>query len=274
MGFFSFVENFFFISLGITFVLILLLVYHFKQRMSSVERKGETMFELMSSVVKEINVLKNVHSYYDHFFTKSSPPIDVPPADVLSYNIVDPVETMEIHNQQSALQPASQSASQKIVSLESESEEDESDLESENSESDSDDESSIDSDEDDDATVHADADVVDVTLATESDVFSNDTVRIHLEQVQDIPLEMEIDALPEEPARNSDSSLDFVKVDDVVQDSVNDQESDAADARPKDHYRRLNLQQLKATVQSLGLQVDVTKMKKNEIVRVLESASM
>ena len=104
MGIFSFVENFFFISLGITFVLILLLVYHFKQRMSSVERKGETMFELMSSVVKEINVLKNVNSYYERFFSKSSPNVNTESSatgeesDTISYNIVDPIESVELHN--------------------------------------------------------------------------------------------------------------------------------------------------------------------------------
>ena len=58
MGFFSFIENFFFISLGVVFILVLLLVYHFKQRMSSVERKGDTMYELVVNMVKEIRFLK------------------------------------------------------------------------------------------------------------------------------------------------------------------------------------------------------------------------
>jgi outer membrane biosynthesis protein TonB len=58
MGFFSFIENFFFISLGIVFILVLLLVYHFKQRMSSVERKGDTMYELVVNMVKEIRFLR------------------------------------------------------------------------------------------------------------------------------------------------------------------------------------------------------------------------
>ena len=68
MGLFDFVENFFFISLGITFALILLLVYHFKQRISSMERKGDTMFELLSNVVKELQSVKGINSYYESFF--------------------------------------------------------------------------------------------------------------------------------------------------------------------------------------------------------------
>lgn len=58
MAFFNFIETFFFISLGITFVLILLLVYHFKQRMTGLEQKCDTMFEIINDVVKELNVLR------------------------------------------------------------------------------------------------------------------------------------------------------------------------------------------------------------------------
>lgn len=60
MGVFNFIETFFFISLGITFILILLLVYHFKQRLSSVEQKGDTMFDIMNNMVKEMGVIKTL----------------------------------------------------------------------------------------------------------------------------------------------------------------------------------------------------------------------
>ena len=58
MGVFNFIETFFFISLGITFVLILLLVYHFKQRLNSIEQKSDTMFEIINNIVKEITAVK------------------------------------------------------------------------------------------------------------------------------------------------------------------------------------------------------------------------
>ena len=58
MGLFNFIETFFFISLGITFVLILLLVYHFKQRLSSLENKCDTMFEIINNVVQEITIVR------------------------------------------------------------------------------------------------------------------------------------------------------------------------------------------------------------------------
>ena len=42
MAFLNFIETFFILSLGITFILILLLVYHSKERIVSIEQKNET----------------------------------------------------------------------------------------------------------------------------------------------------------------------------------------------------------------------------------------
>lgn len=58
MGFFDFMGTFFFISLGITFVLILLLAYHFKQRLSESEQKSDKMFEIINTIVKEMGNMK------------------------------------------------------------------------------------------------------------------------------------------------------------------------------------------------------------------------
>ena len=55
---FDFVETSFFISLGITFVLILLLVYHFKQRLSVAEGKQDTMFEIINNLAQELTSVK------------------------------------------------------------------------------------------------------------------------------------------------------------------------------------------------------------------------
>ena len=58
MGFFNMIETFFFISLGITFVLILLLVYHFKHRLSTIETETKTMFQIVNGIVKELSGVK------------------------------------------------------------------------------------------------------------------------------------------------------------------------------------------------------------------------
>ena len=55
MGLFSFMETSFFFTLGITFLLILLLVYHFKQRIANAESKQDTMFEIINNLVQEVS---------------------------------------------------------------------------------------------------------------------------------------------------------------------------------------------------------------------------
>ena len=58
MGVFNFMETSFVISLGITFVLILLLIYHFKQRLTATESKQDTMFEIINNLAQELNNLR------------------------------------------------------------------------------------------------------------------------------------------------------------------------------------------------------------------------
>ena len=77
---FDFIENFFFISLGITFALIVLLVYHFKQRITSMERKGDTMYELITNVVKELQFMKKLNAYYETLFQNTALSVDDNPA--------------------------------------------------------------------------------------------------------------------------------------------------------------------------------------------------
>ena len=54
MSYFNYIESLFLISLGITFVLILFLIYHFKQRITSLEQKTETLFGIVNSIVKDM----------------------------------------------------------------------------------------------------------------------------------------------------------------------------------------------------------------------------
>ena len=62
MSVFNFIETFFFISLGITFVLISLLIYHFRERIIILEQKNDAMFEIMNNVVKEMTNIRHTVS--------------------------------------------------------------------------------------------------------------------------------------------------------------------------------------------------------------------
>jgi hypothetical protein len=58
---FAFIESFFLLSLGITFILIFLMVFHFKQRIEKLEKKNNNLSDLSNKIVKEI---ANLHSIY------------------------------------------------------------------------------------------------------------------------------------------------------------------------------------------------------------------
>lgn len=91
MGVFGFIENFFFISLGIVFGLVLLLVYHFKKRMSVAEKKSESMYGLLSTVVKEIKNIRS--SFYSHPVTTSSAAPETSTAAPMSMPASQPAST-------------------------------------------------------------------------------------------------------------------------------------------------------------------------------------
>lgn len=59
MASFSLFETFFFLTLAITFALILLLVYHFKDRLSKLEQKNDQMFEIIQGLMEEMIKIRN-----------------------------------------------------------------------------------------------------------------------------------------------------------------------------------------------------------------------
>ena len=59
MRLFSIIETLFFISLGITIILVALLVYHFKQRLSALENKYESLFDIVSGIVKQMSNIQS-----------------------------------------------------------------------------------------------------------------------------------------------------------------------------------------------------------------------
>ena len=64
MGFMNYIETFFFFSLAISFVLILLLVYHFKQRMTTLEQKSDTMVSIINDIAKELTYVRQISTNY------------------------------------------------------------------------------------------------------------------------------------------------------------------------------------------------------------------
>jgi len=78
---FNFFETILLVSLAITFVLIMFLVYHFKQRITITEEKTDTMFDIINNMAKEMTNIRTTMNMV------VQPTIQIP--RVPSYNKID-----------------------------------------------------------------------------------------------------------------------------------------------------------------------------------------
>jgi|TARA_B100001175_G_C19471908_1_gene622236 hypothetical protein len=209
MSAFGFMETSFFISLGISFVLILLLVYHFKQRLSVAEGKLDTMFEIINNLAQE---LSNVKSVIVHNNRPSTP---FPHNMVIRPNV--PLE--------SAIMGGS-----KINEDEDDSE----------SEYDSDDEDSDDEDNDDEKIIVSDVDEDDISVDLVSEEY--EIANAETENTELVTEEKPVDVTQ-----------------DILEDVPN--------------FAKMNLGALRAYITEKGWIEDASKMKKAQIIELIENRS-
>ena len=239
MGVFGFIENFFFISLGIVFGLALLLVYHFKKRMSVAEKKSESMYGLLSTVVKEIKNIRNTFGQpssspnppFAQVKSKTDPEISV---DVKHPAAAAQVITLELN----ASEPTSLvHAQNKIVVSDDDDDDDESEEEEEDEESVEESESEPESD--DDESVEELENIVLEPLQV-------------FEEVIDLGSTIVIEELAPEPDK-----------DDVVDAQL--------EKLSAEYLRKMNINQLRTIAIQRGITSDTSKIKKNELISLIQA---
>jgi hypothetical protein len=218
MSFFPFIESIFYLSLGIIVILIFLIVFHFKQRIESLEKKGFLLTELYNNLVKEFSIMKTV--------------VYSPPALQQKQNIV--FSTEPSYN--------------KIIVMDKLSEVDE---ESE-SESDSDSESDLD-------------------LDSESDSDSLEVVELE----PSLDLEESIKVLKVD---SEEESITVLKVDSEEEsntvlkvDSEPEPEVSTTNTIP---YSDMKINELRAIVITKGLSTNPNKLKRAELLQLLEEETV
>jgi len=101
MANFSLFETFFFITLVITFILILLLVYHFKQRITTMEERCDKMFDIIQTMSQELN---RQHAPMGNFhlsppqFVKLDNTVENDMVDVINFNEEKIYENTQMEN--------------------------------------------------------------------------------------------------------------------------------------------------------------------------------
>ena len=249
MAFINFIETFFFISLAITFILIIMLVYHFKDRLFILEQKCDTMFEILNNVIKE---MKNIKQQAIIGLSRNQDP---------TIRSIPEVQNV-VHSQYDDR-------------LDSDSESDDSDVNN----SDMNDSEVEDSDMNDSEVDDSDMNDVEIT----SRVFPGQGGRVDINRdnagestfkrivVEDITTENSSDT-------QSYDSSDLEEIELECSDEVVAEPKD--DAEPKDEmmmkldYKKLDISVLRAMVTSRGLIEDAKKSKKNELIKMLQQADI
>lgn len=229
MSAFSFIETSFFISLGITFVLILLLVYHFKQRLSIAESKQDTMFEIINNLAQELSNVKGAVLSY------------VRPSTPYPHNAISPHDASLLSDNIRAARAAAAAELNEVDEDEDEEEDDDEDEDS-NGESNSDYDSDCDSNSEHERILVSDEDDANVNVET---IVSNDADKLNIISSDDIHIDASEITLP---IQSGEPSLP--------------------------NYTKMNLGALKAFVVEKGWAVDATKMKKAQLIEIIETHSI
>ena len=217
MGLFSFMETSFFFTLGITFLLILLLVYHFKQRISNAESKQDTMFEIINNLVQEVSKTQQALALMNR------------PHSPYPVSLYSNFHTEEVHQELPQINEVTE-----------DEDEDEDEDENENEDEDEDENEEVSYIDD------YDLDDSDDEIVDESDNNSQGNISIH----------------------------EMIPIDSVVElTSTADTETIDENALKKTDFNKMNLVSLKTYILEQGWVEDASKMKKAQILSLIQEHS-
>ena len=243
---FNFFEMILLISLAITFVLILFLVYHFKQRITTTEEKTDTMFDIINNMAQEMTNIRTAMNMVN---------TPAPPANITH---VPSFTKIDVSDEESDSE------------YETDSEDGESgDSEHEDEDEESDDGEPEDEDENEESDDGKHEDVKHISMDLDNEI---DT-QINSDDVNSD--NNDVDEKEQPPTELNDTNLVVEKLDEVVKHiEEEEEESESLDGRitySHSNYRKMNLANLRQMVVTRGLSTDTSKMKKNDIIALLEN---
>jgi hypothetical protein len=260
MALFKYIETIFFVSLGITFVLILMLVYHFKDRISHLEQKLDTMFDIMNNVVKEMIVIKT-QSQMTSYSTQDVHNVYIP--NTIS-NPISP-ESFLINTSVKV---------DKIVVSDNDADDEDDDL-------DDDEDDDLDDDEDDDDDLDDDDDV-DEDYLENKDVaddreLGEDILDIEIEK-EDSLVDLKIESIPLEKPSEYETLEDLEKpseenrIKSVLETSITEEVDNmeiTIHTTEHKNYRKMDVPALRALIVDKKCMTDTSKMKKKDLIELL-----
>ena len=238
-GFISFIESFFLLSLGITFILIFLMVFHFKQRIEKLEKKNNNLSDLSNKIVKEIT---NLHSVY--LQNQPQPRNYINPKEHICENIRITASIPITFDNNNNNNDNSSGPYKKIVVMDNIANDDNNDImtiESDN-----------DSEYDDDSELYSETESV---FLEEVDIPINDNDTKDKEEIHLIKL---YDS--EEKEKEKEEQI----FDDLERETIKEEVITPS-------YQKLSVAKLRILAISKGLCSDTSKIKRADLIKLLES---
>lgn len=262
----SMLESMFFITLAISCVLLLMLFYHFKQRISKLEQSSETMFEILNNMVQELSSMKRGDSMC---FPPASMPMsqNAPTFTPVPSNKIQ-VELSEDETSLPDLINENGNVVNDYVSdVDDDNESSEYETDSDNASESENDENSIKESHDhkkrDDDSVKVISVDIDESLDNLEDAPESvvSDANENIDETEEPPVELNTDIIEEIQVNKIEGDKTLEENDDVSHSSVNTSEV----------YKKMNVPSLKSLVIEKGLASDPSKMKKNDLITLLES---
>lgn len=236
----QYVDSFFFLSLGITFILLFLMAFHFKTRISAIERKNNTLTDICTTMVSEIGTLKSRINQMSISVGGSYPNIDT-----AIYR--GPIE-------------------QENESSDEEYEDD--DYESEDEE-----ELDVEIETNNGATIIVLDETTNVSIDLE-EIEDADSRKIIVDE-QHAPLPIDLDITEEEDevvVVKQESNNQVEELEEIILDETKDSEIESTIVPSMSTYRKMTVQMLRTIVIRDGLCTDPSKLKKQELLKILSDA--
>ena len=259
---FLMLESFFFITLGISCILLLMLIYHFKGRLSQLENNQQTLFEVVNNIVQELTEIKRIVAGNLAPMSSSSG------NEKINVNFDDDDDIPELIINEDEYRDDNEHEDDE------ETDDDDSDDEDETEEDDEDEDEDDTEDEEDNSNqlvvevdnIEEDVKVVSVDIDESLD---------EIEQKEEINYVDEEDDNLQEVELNSDE-VENIKVNKLEEtNNLEESESNSTNSSngsvSRSVYKKMTVPALKALVIEKGLSTDPGKMKKSDLIELLDS---
>ena len=248
-------ESMFFILFGITFLFILLLIYHFKNKVSALEKNVDPMFEILNNVVGDLSKIKFAG------VTSGGMSMPIDSSEVNEINTSEPIahfSTIPINHQKEDFEISEDEEEEDSEDEEEEQEEDSEDEEEDREEEDEEDNE----DEDEEDNEDEDEEIKKISVILDEKV---DEDAIQVEELEEsVTNDVEEMSVPE-----------LKEVEDISVEKIEAPSNDSMQSEKianMQQYKKMHIQNLKKLVVSKGLATsdDVSKLKKADLLGILQ----